>query len=476
VTPKRDSDDKLREYRRKRDASVTPEPVPTAPPVPKGNNDTFVIQEHHATALHWDLRLERDGVLVSWAVPKNLPLDPKTNHLAVHTEDHPLEYAAFEGDIPEGEYGGGSMFIWDRGTYVTEEWTDSKVKVVLSGRRVQGRYALFQTDGKNWMAHRMDEAPAGWEPVPELIRPMLATTAALPTDQSEWAFEMKWDGIRTVAYVDGGRITLRSRNDRDVTATYPELRALGETLGSTQVVLDGEIVAFDEAGRPNFGRLQQRMHVTSAAQIRRLRSTVPVVYILFDVLHLDGRSTLKLPYRERREILDGLALAGPCWMTPEVLEGDAEDWLEATRQQGLEGIMAKRVDSAYQPGRRSSNWLKVKNWLDEQVLIGGWTPGEGRRADTIGALLVGVPEEDGLRYIGKVGTGFTDKMLDEMHGLLKPLVRKESPFLEVPRKDAKDAVWCEPTTSGEVEFRGWTGDRRMRHPAWRGLRPDMKPR
>jgi bifunctional non-homologous end joining protein LigD len=470
---KRDSDDRLAEYRSKRDASLTPEPVPEAGTVPVGNDDTFVIQEHHATALHWDFRLERNGVLVSWAVPKNLPLDPKQNHLAVHTEDHPLEYAQFEGGIPEREYGGGAVSIWDRGTYVAEEWTDRKVKVVLSGRRVSGRYALFQTDGKNWMVHRMDDVPAGWEPLPDLVKPMLATpSSSLPADEAGWVFEMKWDGIRAVSYVDGGRIKLLTRNDRDVTATYPELRALGETLGSTQVVLDGEIVAFDPQGRPSFGRLQQRMHVTSPTQIRRLRTEIPVVYVLFDVLHLNGRSTLKLPYRDRRDLLETLDLAGPAWLTPPALEGDGVDVLEATREQGLEGILAKRADSLYLPGRRSNSWLKIKNEFHEEVLIGGWSPGEGRRSDTIGALLAGVPDDDGLRYVGKVGTGFTDAMLKDLQRILAPLARTSSPFIDVPRKDAKDVMWCEPERWGEVRFSGWTGDGRMRHPSWRGLRPD----
>lgn len=471
MTASRDSDP-LAEYRRKRDALKTPEPVPERGPLPTGNDDTFVIQEHHATALHWDLRLERDGVLVSWAVPKNLPLDPKQNHLAVHTEDHPIEYAAFEGNIPEGEYGGGWMQVWDRGTYTTEEWTDTKVKVVLSGARAQGRYVLFRTDGKNWMVHRMDEAPPGWERVPELVRPMLAASEPLPTDESGWMFEMKWDGIRAVSYIDGGRITLRTRNDRDVTATYPELRLLGEALGSTQAVLDGEIVAFDDTGRPSFGRLQQRMHVTSPTQIRRLRRSIPVVYVLFDLLHIDGVSTIGLPYTERRALLDDLALTGPCWMTPPVLEGDGADLLEATREQGLEGIVAKLGSSTYLPGRRSTNWRKIKNNLDREVVIGGWSAGEGRRADTIGALLVGIPEAEGLRYAGKVGTGFTDKMLHDLERQLRPLVKDTSPFVDVPRKDSKGVTWCEPTLVGEVEFSGWTGEGRMRHPSWRGLRPD----
>ena len=464
--------DLLREYRRKRDRALTPEPVPEAGPLPAGNGDTFVIQEHHARALHWDFRLERDGVLVSWAIPKGLPTDRRTNHLAVHTEDHPLEYASFGGSIPAGEYGGGHVMIWDRGTYETEEWTPEKVKVVLHGARARGRYVLFRTDPKNWMIHRMEEAESGWAPLPDRVAPMLATPSGLPPDQTRWAYEMKWDGIRAVGYVDGGRLTLRSRNDRDVTSSYPELRALGEALGSTQLIVDGEIVALDENGRPSFGRLQQRLGVTAASQTRRLASTHPVVYILFDLLHLDGQSTLSLPYTQRRELLEGLELSGPAWQTPPPLDGDGEDLLDATREQGLEGLLAKRMDSTYRPGRRSSSWLKIKNALDQEVVIGGWRPGEGRRAGTLGSLLIGVRDEEGLRYVGRVGTGFNEAMLRDLEQRVTRLERTTSPFLDVPRKDAKDARWCSPRLVGEVAFSGWTTEGRLRHPSWRGLRPD----
>lgn len=475
--PKRSVDkgedaDPLHEYRRKRDPALTPEPVPEAGALPTGNGDTFVIQEHHARALHWDFRLERDGVLVSWAVPKGLPTDRRTNHLAVQTEDHPLEYASFGGDIPAGEYGGGHVMIWDRGTYETEEWTPDKVKVVLHGSRVQGRYVLFRTDPKSWMVHRMDEAEPGWVPLPDRIAPMLATPATLPPDDTGWSYEMKWDGVRAIGYVDGGRLTLLSRNDRDVTSTYPELRTLGESLGSTQAILDGEIVAFDETGRPSFGRLQQRLGVTGAAQTRRLASSHPVVYLLFDLLHLDGRSTLDLPYTARRELLEGLELSGRSWQTPPALEGAGVDLLAATDEQGLEGLLAKRSDSTYQPGRRTTSWLKIKNIREIEVLIGGWSAGEGRRRDTLGALLLGIPDDEGLRYVGKVGTGFTDAMLRDLEKRLRRLERKTSPFIEVPRKDAKDARWCSPTLVGEVGYSDRTSEGRLRHPRWRGLRPD----
>ncbi|HET7529660.1 MAG TPA: non-homologous end-joining DNA ligase [Mycobacteriales bacterium] len=472
-------------YRRKRDAARTPEPVPPPGPLPRGDDDTFVIQEHHATALHWDFRLERDGVLVSWAVPKGLPTEPKTNHLAVHTEDHPIEYASFEGDIPEGEYGGGRVILWDRGTYECEKWTDREVKVVLHGSRVSGRYVLFRTDrlggkdkrGRDWMVHRMDPPAEGFEPLPELVKPMLAVLRdELPGDDDAYGYEFKWDGVRAVVYVKGGRPRVLSRNDRDVSTSYPELRAMAEGLGSRQVVLDGEIVAFDAEGRPSFGALQSRMHVTDASSVRRLAGQTPVTYLVFDVLHLDGRSLLDLPYVDRREILESLELSGPSWQTPPWFRGGGAAVLEASKQQGLEGVIAKRLDSRYYAGRRSDCWLKVKNLRTQEVVIGGWKPGAGRRAGAIGSLLLGVPGDDGLLYAGHVGTGFTDKMLRDLEADLAPLARDASPFAHaVPREHARDARWVSPELVGEVAFSEWTRDGRLRHPAWRGLRPDKSP-
>ncbi|HET6817452.1 MAG TPA: non-homologous end-joining DNA ligase [Mycobacteriales bacterium] len=478
----------LSTYRSKRDAARTPEPVPPPGPLPRGNDDTFVIQEHHATALHWDFRLERDGVLVSWAVPKGLPTDPKANHLAVHTEDHPVSYASFEGDIPEGEYGGGKVILWDRGTYECEKWTDREVKVVLHGNKVSGRYVLFRTDklggkdkrGRDWMVHRMDPPPEDFTPMPTLIKPMLAVLRDdVPADDDKWAYEFKWDGVRATVYIEGGRPRVLSRNDRDVTSSYPELRALAASLSARQVVLDGEIVAMDEQGRPSFGALQSRMHVTNAAQVRRLVDTTPVTYLVFDVLYLDGRSLLDVPYVERREILESLQLSGPSWQTPPHFRGGgARDHVgkavfAASREQGLEGIIAKRLDARYFAGKRSDCWLKVKNLRTQEVVIGGWKPGEGRRKGAIGSLLLGVPGADGLDYVGHVGTGFTDKMLRELEADLAPLRRDDSPFATtVPREHSRDAQWVEPAIVGEVAFSEWTRDGRLRHPAWRGLRPD----
>lgn len=448
-----------------------------------------MIQEHHASSLHWDFRLERDGVLVSWAVPKGLPMDPATNHLAVRVEDHPLEYGSFEGTIPGGEYGGGAVTIWDSGTYDEEKWTDREVKVVLHGARADGRYVLFATKGRNWMIHRMDGAPAGWEPLPGLVAPMLATAGDLPADDGGWAYELKWDGVRAIAYVDGGRARFLSRNGNDLTSSFPELRPLGEALGARQTILDGEIVAFDPDGRPSFQLLQSRLHTggddSDGRARRRPRSrpagtaaATPAVYVLFDVLHLDGASQLAEPYSRRRQLLESLGLAdGPNWTLSPSFPGPGSDVLAASRHQRLEGVVAKRSDSRYQPGRRSPAWRKVKNFRTQEVLVGGYTSGDGRRAGTIGSLLLGIPTSaKELGYVGQVGTGFSEEALRELRRELDARVVDASPFSnKVPANYAKKATWVRPDLVGEVSFSEWTDEGRLRHPSWRGQRPDKSP-
>lgn len=469
----------LTTYRSKRDAAKTPEPIPEGDGSSLADGNRFVIQEHHARALHWDFRLERDGVLVSWAVPKNLPVDPKTNHLAVHTEDHPLEYATFEGEIPAGEYGGGSITIWDRGTYECEKWSEREVMVVLSGSRVSGRYVLFKTGSRDrdWMVHRMDPPPDGFSPMPDRVAPMLATsTSDLPRDDAAWGYEFKWDGVRAVVYVDGGRPRAMSRNDRDITGSYLELRAMAASLGSRQLILDGELVALDADGRPSFGVLQSRMHVTDGAAVRRLMASTPVTYLVFDLLYVDGRSLLDQPYSTRRELLDELELSGASWHTPPWFAGGGAAVLDASKEQRLEGILMKRLDSPYTPGTRSKNWLKLKNLRMQEVVIVGWKPGEGGRKGAIGSLLLGVPDNSGeLVYAGHVGTGFTEAMLRSLQSALTPLATAASPFTTAtPKAHSRDAHWVMPTLVGEVTFSEWTRDGRLRHPSWRGLRPDKR--
>ncbi len=468
--------DKLETYRGKRDFGATPEPQ--GDPEETGERRRFVIQEHHATRLHWDLRLERDGVLVSWAVPNGLPEEPKDNRLAVMTEEHPLEYLDFHGTIPKGSYGAGKMTIWDRGTYEELKWEPRKVEVALHGERVEGRYALFPIDKadppKDWMIHRMDPpADPGREPMPDKVVPMMARSGKLPRDDERWAYEIKWDGVRAIVHSEPGRMRLHSRNLNDITARYPELSRLNRALSSHRAILDAEVVALDADGRPSFGALQRRMHLASESAVRRLAREAPVTLMIFDLLWLDGHSLMGLPYVERRDRLAALDLNGERWRTPDHVVGRGADMLQVTAAQGLEGVIAKRLDSPYEPGRRSQCWIKVKNIERQEVVVGGWMPGEGRRRDTIGALVVGVRENGHLRYAGRVGTGFTEAELDRLRDVLTPLQRDTPPFDAPAQPDLpRGAVWVEPRHVAEVEFREWTQGGQLRAPSYKGLRDD----
>lgn len=485
------SDGKLADYAAKRDFTATPEPRGGI----GGDRDherdhdragdaraplRFVIQEHHARAMHWDLRLERDGVLASWALPKGLPLDPAQNHLAVHTEDHPIQYLDFAGDIPDGEYGAGSMRVWDDGTYEPIEWTERKVVVALHGRRAQGRYALFRTgrgtrDGRarDWMIHRMDPpADPSAEAMPATFAPMLATTATARPARGRWAYELKWDGIRAMAFVDGGRARFTSRRGGDISARYPELRALGRALGATRAVLDGEIVAFDpERGRPDFHRLQQRMHVEGEHRIRRLSQELAVTYMIFDLVWLDGHSLVDESYEQRRTRLAGLALQGPAWQCPPHEVGDGQATTDVSLRFGLEGVMAKALDGRYEPGRRSGGWLKIKNGFRQELVVGGWMPGTRGRTGSVGSLLVGHYDADGtLVYAGRVGSGMSQRDVQWWDAASVANARPTSPFGRgaIPR----GARFVEPEIVVEVRFTEWTPGGGLRQPVYLGRRAD----
>ncbi len=477
--------DRLEEYRGKRDPSRTPEPVPAVPPEDaaggagssgRGTAGIFVVQEHHARRLHWDFRLERDGVLVSWALPKGVPDDPGMNHLAVHTEDHPLEYGGFHGEIPRGEYGAGAVTIWDHGTYEVLKWDEREVKVNLHGERLAGGYVLFATGGKNWMIHRERL------PLPATLTPMLAVPGEPPSaGLGAWSVEFKWDGVRALAFIEAGRLRLVSRTGKDITATYPEVAGLGHAIARKQALLDGEVVAFS-GGRPDFEALQPRMHVSSPAQAIRLAELTPVTYLAFDVLQLDGRPLTALPYAERRKILEAIIPNGGGWLSPPAFPGeDLDAVLSASVANGLEGVVIKRLDSAYEPGARSGSWRKIKNLLRQEVVVAGWKPGKGNRTGLIGSLLIGYYEAgaDGARkllYCGHVGTGFSDQTLRMLTRRLEPLRRPDSPFGgPVPSEYARPAVWVEPRLVIEVTFDRWTRADRMIAPSYQGLRDDKDP-
>src|SRR3954453_4775729 len=338
---RKEKEGKLGEYKRKRDFGPTPEPAAKRRRARK-EPPRFVVQEHSARRLHWDLRLEHDGVAASWAIPNGIPDDPSQNRKAVHTEDHPLEYLEFEGEIPKGSYGAGTMRIWDRGTYELEKWEPRKIEVALHGERVQGRYALFPLDKgedpKDWMIHRMDPpADSSREPMPDKVVPMMARLGDLPGDDERWAHEIKWDGVRAIAHSEPGRLRFHSRNLHEITPRYPELSRLNRALSHHRAILDGEVVALDAEGKPSFGALQRRMHLASESAVRRLARDAPVTYMVFDLLWLDGHSLMELSYAERRERLAELALDGERWRTPEHVVGRGADMLAATAGQGRGG-------------------------------------------------------------------------------------------------------------------------------------------
>lgn len=484
MAPRR-RDDRLAGYRAKRNFGASGEPAGAAPAQRHAADDPrFVVQQHDATRLHWDLRLEHDGALASWALPRGVPLDPHDDRLAVRTEDHPLEYLEFHGEIPQGSYGAGTMEIWDRGTYEPHVWSDRKVEVTLRGERVEGRYGLFPIGrGENadaWMIHRMDPpSDPAREPLPRHLPPMLARSGELPPEDERdgWGFEVKWDGVRALLWSDHGHVRIESRTGRDITDRYPEVRALGRALGAHELLLDGEIVAFGDDGRPSFERLQRRMHVAGEAAIRRAVRAQPVSYMVFDLLHLDGRSLLTLPYERRRDLLERLELEGPAWRTPSYHRRDGAALLDATRAQGLEGVVAKRLDSPYAPGRRSGAWRKLRHRASQEAVVGGWTAGDGRRADSLGALLLGVRETPGgpLRYAGAVGSGFSDALLADLARRLAALQRPDSPFDPDGPRPPRDARFVAPELVAEVELSEWTRDGILRQATFKGLRDDRPP-
>jgi len=503
--------DRLQRYRSKRDAQKTPEPMPKRQRASSrgsspGHGASFVIQEHHARSLHWDFRLEHDGVLVSWALPKGVPTSTGSNRLAVQTEDHPLEYRDFEGHIPKGEYGGGDVTIWDDGYYESEKWRDGEEIVVTLHGRDDGplggptKLALIHTggDGKNaqnWLMHLMTDPssgtsetpdstattettapPASGSRAPRPVSPMLATLGSaedIPAeDERDWAYEMKWDGIRMLAAVGVDGVRLVTRNGNDVTATYPEVADALPQAVTGQALLDGEVVAVDRAGRPDFGLLQTRMGLTRAKEVAAAAAKAPVQYLVFDLIERDGRRLVRQDYDERRRMLAETVRERGAIRVPPAFDGDLAGAMATSRDLRLEGVVAKKRDGTYRAGRRSRSWIKIKHHRTQEVIVVGWRPGKGRRSGGVGSLLVAIHEDGALRYIGRVGTGFTDRDLDDIARRMRSRHRATPPLSGVPRPDAADARWVRADLVGEVEFAEWTTDGRLRQPSWRGWRPD----
>jgi bifunctional non-homologous end joining protein LigD len=456
--------DKLADYRRKRDDRKTPEPF-SSRRERSSRLPIFVVQRHDARRLHYDFRLERDGALASWAVPNGVPLEPGQRHLAVHVEDHPLDYASFEGEIPQGNYGAGTVEIWDRGTYeLVEEKRDGGLTVRLKGERLDGVWTLIPAklsgDPKNWLLIRKS-APAV---AAADYRPMLATLSAEVPRGEGWLHEVKWDGYRAICRIRGGKATLTSRNGNDLTERFPTIaRSLSQAAKSPDCVLDGEVCALDERGRASFSAMQQ--------------GSGPLVLFVFDLLELDGVPLLDLPLTERRTRLEALLDRRNSTVRLSEAFDDGPGLLEAAREQQLEGIVSKRRDSRYQPGRRTRDWLKIKTHGRQEFVIAGYTKGKGRRERSLGSLVLAVREGDELVWVGNVGTGFTDKEIDRLLAKLRPLERPGSPLREVPKmpKVRKgDVIWVEPELVAEVEFVEWTHDKHLRAPSYQGLREDKE--
>lgn len=466
----------LSTYQSKRNFSRTAEPAGDVTP---SNDARFLINKHHARRLHYDLRLERGGVLVSWAVPKGLPDEPNVRHLAVQTEDHPISYIDFEGNIPEGEYGAGESRIYDRGTYELFEWLDDKKATFrLKGARVEGEYHLVHTQGKQWIIFKSArDAPVVRVPKPPRIEVMLATdTDPKPFDDLEWCYEVKWDGVRTLAYVEYGKVKLLSRRGRDVTDVYPELSILGQQLSGLNGLLDGEIIVLGEGGVPSFERIQKRF-TTSKPSNRDLERD-PVEFIAFDLLWLDGESLMDQPLSERRHLLDRNLVPGPHVQISAMFPGDQGKALfEATTARGIEGVIAKRLSSVYRPGRRTRDWLKMKSRRSLEAVIIGWSAGTGSRQDSLGSLLVALhpgPTEP-LRYSGHVGTGFSAKAASDLLAVLKPL-RTDKPAAEIPEDvDTSDVTWVIPAPVASIEYLEFTSQFRMRAASYKGLIADGDP-
>ncbi len=517
----------LETYRKKRDFAQTPEPSgqkAARDRAAAGRKLRFVVQMHHASRLHYDFRLEMDGVLASWAVPKGPTLVPGDKRLAMHVEDHPLDYRDFEGNIPSGQYGAGSVIVWDRGTYTLAEGddpagevADGKIKFILHGKKLRGEFTLVKIKqregehGEPWLLikdrdeytdDRYDPAkhpesvksgktledvaanpraktwqskprarhavapkprPVKRDPLPRVKSPMLATLITEPFDDPDWLFEIKWDGYRAICTIDAeGKLTLTSRNGLDMLRRFPDLHDLSTAFASVPIVVDGEVVSLDAQGRSSFQRLQESQ-----------KRPAGLTYAAFDLLYADGTDLRSKPLEERKALLERLIRDDELVIYSKHVAEYGKALFERARERKLEGIIGKRRSSTYQE-RRSRDWVKIKTGYEQEFVVGGWTEPKGGR-EGFGALLLGVYEKRALRFVGSVGTGFSVKVLRELHARLRKLERKTSPF--VNDVDANAPVhWASPELVVQVRFSEWTRDEYLRQPAYLGLRPDKPPR
>lgn len=518
--------DSLREYRRKRPPGRSPEPR-AGKRSPGGN--TFVIQRHDATRLHYDLRLEMQGVLKSWAVPKGPSLDPSVKRLAVQTEDHPLDYGAFEGKIPEGNYGAGEVILWDHGTYsvegslsAPEQLERGEIKFVLDGEKLHGSFVLVRLKNpaakREWLLikHRDQHVDLDWNieehnrsvksgkppgpprhasrrlgstqprgnfstgvqqirnaaksPFPGTLTPALASTSEQPFSRKDWLFEIKWDGMRALAFLQKGESKLLSRSARNVTAEYPEFRDLAKHVRAQQAVLDGEIVVLDKKGRSDFQSLQSRFGIKNPTQ--QLLQDAPATFYFFDILYCDGFDVRRAPLRERKELLSRVVVPSDTVRISDYVEEKGIELFQVATENGLEGVIAKQMDGHYPTGR-SNHWLKFKSVQELDAVVAGWTDPRGTRQH-FGSLLVGQYKRDGLHYIGGVGTGFTGKVEESLFQKLQELAAEQSPFVDEPHTRER-AHWVRPQLVARVGYAEWTGDNHLRQPRFMGLQPDRSP-
>lgn len=458
--------EQLEDYSRKREFSKTPEPGPGDL---AGDDTAFVVHRHHASRLHYDLRLEQDGTLKSWAVPRGLPPRPGIKRMAIATEDHPIEYLTFNGEIPKGEYGGGKMWIYALGKYQITKQKKDGFYVRLQSREVNAEYRMYKTKNKEWLLERVDIPQADY--LTDIVAPMLAGKVDKVPEGDEYVYEVKWDGIRAMISVDEGVVTIRSRNGRDITHNFPELNIPEEAFRATCALYDAEIVCLEESGHPNFRHVIHRIQKNSEGAIARARAKYPAVCYLFDCLYLDGRPLVHEPLEKRREWLLDSVKKGEIYRVSETVE-EGVHLFEAAAAMGLEGIMAKERESTYQPGRRTTAWLKVKSRRTTECIIIGYTEGKGNRASAFGALHL-AQQKDDLHYVGKVGTGFDDRMLKQVLTELKEIKKaKQRPIKEKPLDDAQ-TVWLEPTLICEVQYASLTSAGTLREPVFLRMRPDL---
>jgi bifunctional non-homologous end joining protein LigD len=517
----------LKEYSRKRSFEQTPEPKPSKQTAKKPAGDFFCVQRHHATRLHYDFRLEIDGALASWAVPKGPTLSPSEKRLAMHVEDHPLDYGNFEGTIPAGNYGAGSVMLWDRGTYellgdlpAKAQLARGDCKFRLHGEKLKGEFAIVlmknRGKGNEWLLlKKKDEfADPAWDAeahsrsvltgrtqeeiakgmdhaagtlqssravkhsmpkgavraaLPATIAPMMGTLADSPPRGPGWVYEIKWDGVRAICIVEDGGVRMVSRTGKSCERQYPELSVLSHFLSAQTAVLDGEICALDELGRPRFSLIQPRIMAADASAVAHMARSKPVTLFLFDLLYLDGYDLRGVPLVDRRKLLESVVKPGGVIRLSEIFP-EGEHLLEAAREQGLEGIIAKRADSRYE-ARRSADWIKIKTVRQTECVICGYTHGE---REYFGALILGVREKGKLDWAGNVGTGFDQALMADLYRRMQPLITSRTPFAERP-KVPKDAVWIRPELVCTVKYIEWTPDGRLRAPVFAGLRTDIEP-